>query len=236
MNHGNRVGQTRLFAAAALFGGLLVAGESGAVTRDYTIVFDPATVTCGINSITGGAACGSPTILALPVTASVGDIFNVQVTTLAGAPIVVPGSAVSNGIYVSFYDALATFENGGPGPVTARSSVVPFGVTTTTPVGPPFGGLFLQSFSYGYLAAAGYSTVYGAPNNGFSVTGFNASLEVVTPDELPTIGISVGYYWTPSDAPGVPEPATWALLIVGLGGVGAMLRRQRCAVSATPTY
>jgi hypothetical protein len=26
---------------------------------------------------------------------------------------------------------------------------------------------------------------------------------------------------------GVPEPATWALFIIGFGGIGAMLRRQR---------
>ena len=28
-------------------------------------------------------------------------------------------------------------------------------------------------------------------------------------------------------APGVPEPATWAMLIVGFGGVGAMMRARR---------
>jgi PEP-CTERM motif len=30
-------------------------------------------------------------------------------------------------------------------------------------------------------------------------------------------------------AGGVPEPATWALLIAGFGGVGAALRRSRAA-------
>jgi hypothetical protein len=34
--------------------------------------------------------------------------------------------------------------------------------------------------------------------------------------------------------PGVPEPATWALMIAGFGGAGAMLRRRRTAVAATP--
>ncbi len=36
-----------------------------------------------------------------------------------------------------------------------------------------------------------------------------------------------------TDAPplngGVPEPATWAMMILGLGGAGAMLRRRRGA-------
>jgi hypothetical protein len=31
--------------------------------------------------------------------------------------------------------------------------------------------------------------------------------------------------------PGVPEPATWGLMIVGFGGVGAVLRRRRAAVA-----
>lgn len=33
-------------------------------------------------------------------------------------------------------------------------------------------------------------------------------------------------------APGVPEPANWALMILGFGGAGAMLRRRRVAVVA----
>ena len=33
--------------------------------------------------------------------------------------------------------------------------------------------------------------------------------------------------------PGVPEPAAWALMIVGFGGVGAMLRSRRRAALAT---
>ena len=32
---------------------------------------------------------------------------------------------------------------------------------------------------------------------------------------------------------GVPEPATWAMMIIGFGGAGAMLRRRRGALSLT---
>jgi hypothetical protein len=32
--------------------------------------------------------------------------------------------------------------------------------------------------------------------------------------------------------PGVPEPATWGLMILGFAGLGAMLRRQRAAATA----
>lgn len=31
--------------------------------------------------------------------------------------------------------------------------------------------------------------------------------------------------------PGVPEPATWAMMIIGFGGVGAMMRKRRTAVA-----
>ena len=31
----------------------------------------------------------------------------------------------------------------------------------------------------------------------------------------------------------VPEPTSWALMLVGFGGLGAVLRRQRRAVAAT---
>ncbi len=37
---------------------------------------------------------------------------------------------------------------------------------------------------------------------------------------------------TKANAPGVPEPATWALMIGGFGLAGAALRRRRSVVSA----
>jgi hypothetical protein len=34
-------------------------------------------------------------------------------------------------------------------------------------------------------------------------------------------------YSTPAPPPAVPEPASWALMLLGVGGAGAMLRRSR---------
>ena len=34
------------------------------------------------------------------------------------------------------------------------------------------------------------------------------------------------------DVPAVPEPATWAMLIMGFGGIGSVMRRQRRAALA----
>ena len=39
-----------------------------------------------------------------------------------------------------------------------------------------------------------------------------------------TVGVSVN--------PGVPEPATWAMMLVGFGGLGGLLRRRRSLVAA----
>jgi len=39
--------------------------------------------------------------------------------------------------------------------------------------------------------------------------------------------------FTIAPAGGVPEPASWALMLIGFGGLGAMLRQQRAQVLAT---
>jgi hypothetical protein len=46
-------------------------------------------------------------------------------------------------------------------------------------------------------------------------------LSIGTPDGLPPIAALDGVSLT------VPEPATWAMMLVGFGGIGAMIRRRR---------
>ena len=66
-------------------------------------------------------------------------------------------------------------------------------------------------------------TVYVAPNAGpYSLT----TRYTIT---APTIGLSQN---TISIHAGVPEPGTWALMIMGFGGAGAMLRARRRQVVA----
>lgn len=43
-------------------------------------------------------------------------------------------------------------------------------------------------------------------------------------------GITLNLAFDAPGTPGVPEPGTWALMIAGFGGAGAMLRRRRAAV------
>lgn len=42
--------------------------------------------------------------------------------------------------------------------------------------------------------------------------------------------------WTITDAPVVPEPATWALFVAGFGAIGAAARRKAAAAGGTPKF
>lgn len=44
-------------------------------------------------------------------------------------------------------------------------------------------------------------------------------------------GVSIRLTTPDAGGPGVPEPATWALMILGFGGVGAIARRRRTALA-----
>ena len=79
------------------------------------------------------------------------------------------------------------------------------------------------------------------PSGGFSgwktvTTNFKATstsqlltfLSIGSPAGLPPIAVLDGV----SLHSGVPEPATWAMLLVGFGGLGAMIRRRRATTAA----
>ena len=50
------------------------------------------------------------------------------------------------------------------------------------------------------------------------------------------VGVSGHDYSLPTalDVGGVPEPATWALMLLGFGGLGALLRHRRATATAVP--
>lgn len=52
-------------------------------------------------------------------------------------------------------------------------------------------------------------------------------LSIGTPAGLPPVALLDGVSLT-----AVPEPATWAFMLVGFGGLGAMIRRRRSALTA----
>ncbi len=88
------------------------------------------------------------------------------------------------------------------------------------------------------LALAGFSTV-GA----HAVTIFPLSPDALgldadnskAPDFRAPIGGGDHQLPIMPESPGVPEPVTWAMLLVGLGGVGGVMRsaRRKAAMAST---
>lgn len=71
--------------------------------------------------------------------------------------------------------------------------------------------------------------VYGVEGNGLVVfQGTFTSISFTTPSYENWYGFTVGI-----NAGAVPEPAAWALMLVGFGGLGAMLRNNRRRMAAT---
>jgi hypothetical protein len=92
--------------------------------------------------------------------------------------------------------------------------------------------------AYFNTAPASFNEDFGtvaATGNGSAIISTYDYILAATTEEAsfgfnPTMTVSYGI----PVAPGVPEPASWALMIAGFGLVGAMRRRQRAAIAATP--
>jgi hypothetical protein len=73
-------------------------------------------------------------------------------------------------------------------------------------------------------------TVSVAFDGGPTLSGSDWTLELIDPNGSPTAGSNQRYRLTLQA--GVPEPATWALMILGFGATGAALRRRVSALQA----
>ena len=113
----------------------------------------------------------------------------------------------------------------GPGDVLGGAAHPDRGGATTPPDGGDFGLV-----SAGWVAAGDAN---GFINNGphiqnsatFVLTGFNGSLSSIS-----NIRFQYGTALTETSIPGVPpvpEPATWAMMLLGFGGIGMTMRRGR---------
>lgn len=75
---------------------------------------------------------------------------------------------------------------------------------------------------------------FGSPNyDVYQVAGslINGGTVAISSGTHPSIPISAGGSLTTDATAGVPEPATWAMVLVGFGGLGAVLRRRCTPVS-----
>ena len=107
----------------------------------------------------------------------------------------------------------------------------PAGNTGTTGSFNFFNGLTLVKFGAGGASTSGQiasSVAFFPPDNGaFTFDSLTTSFEITELSGPASLDYSLITYTLFSPNGAVPEPATWAMMIIGFGGVGAMVRRRR---------
>lgn len=162
--------------------------------------------------------------------ANAATVIDVNISpTEAGAPIVLEGGGALGAPQFNFYDE--SFTNGGnakyeiaanPADTTAGIFYQGNSVTFADPLDANFGSSAYTRADDDLLkdphGDGNYALRFSA--NSTTYTGF----ATVTDDG--SLIDSVTYQAAEPTAP-VPEPATWAMMILGMGAVGATMRRRR---------
>ncbi|HEY2050003.1 MAG TPA: PEPxxWA-CTERM sorting domain-containing protein [Caulobacteraceae bacterium] len=202
-----------LFIAGVAASAFVISNNSIAAVYTYNLTFDPSTFPC--ETAAGFHQCYAFNSI-VPPTDNPGDEYNINVSFTK--PIVVGPSGKFSQVYAGFYDLSASFGGG------SLSNALEYNASSVTGyVGPA--GLSLGGFESSHNGYYGWAALYG-PNPGFTVTGLSTTIDVKTKDPYPLVQLIVA-----SDVE-VPEPATWTMLLAGLGGVGlAMRSRRRLAVA-----
>jgi hypothetical protein len=160
-------------------------------------------------------------------------------TTGLGAPTTIGGAV--NGDYSNLglsFDGASYFQCGGGCPTPDHGAFIS-GANTLSPFTVTFAGLADNFSAVNVSFSSVIATAFDSSNN---VLGSDSSFTNFNLDDilLPYSGISyitfsfngdqAGYgvdnfSWTPEG--GVPEPSTWAMMLLGFGAVGFSLRRTR---------
>jgi hypothetical protein len=153
----------------------------------------------------------------LPITVAQGDTINTTVTF--DGLVTIPVSEVRTDL-VQFlsgdgFPATGTQVDGTYKFFNGSDLVNTFGFESTTS-----GGL------------ASFAAVFPPSNGAFTFDSFTDDFVVTTLSAPATIDHSSFTYSLVSNLPAVPEPATWSLMLVGFGGLGALLRRRRAEAVA----
>ena len=197
--------------------------------------------------------------LALSSASAASATITVYTTTLSGPAEAPPNSSPGTGsatvtiddvlntmrVQITFSDLVATTAAGAPSGTTAAHihapTPTPFtgtaGVATTLPTFPGF-PLGVRSGSYDtlfdLLTASTYNTNYINANGG-TVAGARAAFLAALASGTSYVNIHTNAF------PGgeirgflrpVPEPATWAMMLIGFGAMGWSIRRRRASLAA----
>ena len=176
--------------------------------------------------------------------------FDAALGTLTGVEIIVDDTAI---VSVEIFNTTSS-----PQPFTNASAVVPLSVTgpggvtlnSSVTAGPlsgtaksfesSFTGLYASNVVVQAIAPGAFSNFEGSGtqnlqfnvssgNGTFSGTGGNGIFFGGSAQSGGTIDVDYTY----TTFPGLPEPANWALMIVGFGVTGGILRRRRSEISAS---
>jgi hypothetical protein len=196
---------------AALAGAaLLVAAPVAAAVYEADVTVAGSGLSCS-KSGDIETCTGTFTPLA-PVQLNAGDTYTLNLTFSGGLD--VPGSRVEDVVFDGLVDCGATCRFAPPYSVNVSSTLPGYS-------GPlPLGYSAYTSGTYAASAGFGFGSG-GLPNTGFSTDGFDTVFSILQTDPNYIVGFVYGYQFE------VPEPATWALMIVGLGVLGAGMRMSR---------
>jgi hypothetical protein len=109
--------------------------------------------------------------------------------------------------------------NWGPGDLSVWSKIS--SATDPFVTNPDYRTALTHMVTSGDVATGGLTESYSAPGNPLVLDTASLTLTPTSIVVLDNTGQTGG------DPPGVPEPATWSLLMLGMGAAGAGLRRRR---------
>lgn len=185
------------------------------------------TITAAILAVTLSCAGRAATV---PFTGSLTAIAHVA-PNLACAPqplqgVITGGSGLSN--FGAFAYSHVVCLSGGIGPV-AGTFLADFGIDqfhgtlSGEAAAGDVGGTFDQTFKY--ILTGGTGRFLGATG------GFNGGGLVDARNPPPKINFT---FDGQINAPGVPEPAAWSMMLIGFGSVGSILRARRQIATRRP--
>lgn len=181
----------RVKKLVAIFGGIslsVIAAPGAVQAADYvdSIVIKTSSIRCGYFVDTQACYGFVPFSSSRP--GVTGDTFSVHVAL--EDRLYVPGSETSNLFNVQAVDGTAVLGGGAPGPFVGAGQMTMLGY-----LGPalPLADTYILNSNFGYGAAGGFCCGYGAPNAGFSLTGADVSIEVLTDETRPLVGYVAGY-------------------------------------------
>jgi hypothetical protein len=218
---------SRLLLTTALAGALLAVGSARA-----GVLYDngPSTYQAGSYSITGGNYAADSFMIGTNATVTGVDFAVWNSPTYATTTTI--DWAIVSGLRAP-YGAFGTVIASGTSPVTSSyilTNTSGYAVNADTFAIAPtnlVSGLYsLYLFNASDTYGGGNGTrwdVNGGPATALVHTNFGPFEGYQASNTFQILGSVAG---------GIPEPATWAMMMVGLGGVGALARRRRSATVA----